>query len=179
MFILAIISSIIVGYLLRGRIKNLENLKISGIHLIFISFGIEFLIVMFMRKGIFSAGIITYAVDLVMYLILFTFILKNKKNPFILLMGMGFLLNSIPIFLNSGTMPVSVDAMNAVGINSDISREGLYSVITEGTRVWILADIIPFNFIVHVVVSIGDIVAAIGLILLIITGMRKSEIKSS
>ena len=38
-------------------------------------------------------------------------------------MGLGFLLNAIPIFLNGGAMPVSAKAAEIAGITLNISRK--------------------------------------------------------
>ena len=174
MFIEGLIFALIIGYILKGNIKNLENVDVKGVYLVFISFFIEFFIVIFIRKGLFNIGIFTYILDFIMYILLVIFICFNRKNKYILLMGVGFLLNAIPIFLNGGAMPVSVKAAETAGITLNISKEGLYTLINENTRVWFLGDIIPLTFLRNFAISIGDIIAAVGLMLFIITGMRKT-----
>ena len=89
-------------------------------------------------------------------------------------MGLGFLLNAIPIFLNGGAMPVSAKAAEIAGITLNISKEGLYSLINGNTRLWFLGDIFPLTFLMHFAISIGDIIAVVGLMLFIITGMKKT-----
>lgn len=173
MFIISTAAAIIIGYLLGGKLKNLENINLKAIYLIFISFGLEFAIVMCMRKGLLSIGIITYFLDLVMYLVLFIFVILNRKNFFIVIMGTGFLLNALPIFLNGGAMPVSQEAVNMLGFSSNTSTEGLYTIIDSSTKLWFLGDIIPVKFMNSFIISIGDIFSALGLVLLVITGMQR------
>lgn len=175
MFIISIVFAIILGYILGGRIRNLEKLNIKGIYIIFISFGLEFAIVMCIRKGILYIGLTSYLLDVIMYLLLLIFVILNRKNISIIIMGLGFLLNAIPIFLNGGTMPVSRSAIKIAGLDPNISAEGLYRVIDSSTKLWFLGDIIPINFINNFIISIGDIFTAIGLILLIVTGMKKNK----
>lgn len=174
MFIEALIFALIIGYMLKGRIKNLENVDIKHTYLVFVSFFIEFFIVISIRKGFFDIGIFTYILDAIMYILLVTFIYFNRKNKYILLMGLGFLLNAIPIFLNGGAMPVSAKAAETAGLTLNMSKEGLYTLINENTRIWFLGDIIPLTFLRHFAISIGDIIAVLGLMLFVITGMKKT-----
>ena len=51
MFIEALIFAVIIGYILKGKIKNLENVDIKRTYLVFISFFIEFFIVISIKKG--------------------------------------------------------------------------------------------------------------------------------
>ena len=86
MFIEGLIFALIIGYILKGNIKNLENVDVKGVYLVFISFFIEFFIVIFIRKGLFNIGIFTYILDFIMYILLVIFICFNRKNKYILLM---------------------------------------------------------------------------------------------
>lgn len=174
MFIEALIFALIIGYILKGKIKNLENVDIKRTYLVFISFFIEFFVIIIIRKGFINIGIFTYILDAIMYILLAAFIFFNRKNKYIVLMGLGFLLNAIPIFLNGGAMPVSAKAAETAGLSLNMSKEGLYSLINGNTKVWFLGDIIPLTFLRHFAISIGDIMAALGLMLFIITGMKKT-----
>lgn len=175
MFIVSLAAAIILGYILGGRIKNLENINLRAIYLIFISFGLELIIVICIRKGLLSIGLTTYFLDVIMYSMLLIFIILNRRNICIIIMGVGFLLNAVPIFLNGGAMPVSQEAIRVLGFSSNINSEGLYTIIDSSTKIWFLGDIIPISFISSFIVSIGDIFAAIGLILLIVTGMKRKN----
>ena len=174
MFIEALIFALIIGYILKGKIKNLENVDIKRTYLVFISFFIEFFIIIVIRKGFINIGIFTYILDAIMYILLAAFVYFNRKNKYIVLMGLGFLLNAIPIFLNGGAMPVSTKAAETAGLSLNMSKEGLYTLINANTRVWFLGDIIPLTFLRHFAISIGDIMAVLGLMLFIITGMKKA-----
>jgi hypothetical protein len=175
----AAVVAIIIGYLLKGRLKNIEQVDIKCIWLIVISFGIEFAIVMLIQNGKLERGTLTYVLDLGMYAILVAFTYINRKNKMIMLMGIGFLLNCIPIFLNGGAMPVGEEAIRISGIPSNIEREGLYTLINDQTKFWFLGDIIPFIGLRRYAMSIGDVISAIGMMAIIITGMRKQSTKSS
>lgn len=175
MFIISIAVAIILGYISGGRIKNLENINLKAMYLVFIAFGLELVVVTCMRRSLLSAGTTTYLIDLAMYSLLMIFIILNRKNIFIIIMGIGFLLNAVPIFLNGGVMPVSSEAIRVLEFSPNIDSEGLYTIIDSSTRFWFLGDIIPIRFISSFIVSIGDIITSAGLILLIVTGMRKKN----
>lgn len=173
MFIEALILTIIIGYLLKGRLRNLENVKIQSVYLVIIAFFIEFLIVLGLKKGFLHKGTGTYIIDMVMYFLIFIFIYQNRKDRFLLIMGAGFLLNAIPIFFNGGAMPVSKAAIRISGITSNVDTEGLYTLVNTHTRFSFLGDIIPLTFPRRFAVSLGDIISAIGLMFFIVKGMKK------
>lgn len=178
MFILAIIIAVILGYILKGNIKNLENISLKGIYLIITAFSIELVINILIKNRFISSGILTYTMDSVMYILIFIFAIMNKKNPYIVVMSIGFFLNAIAILANGGTMPVSLSAIETTGITREINREGLYTLVNAQTHLSILCDILPVKFIGSFVVSIGDIVSAAGMILFVITSMKRTnEIK--
>lgn len=180
MFIEAIALAIIIGYAAGGRLKRLEDADIKGIYLVFTAFLTEAVIMFLIRKGIVQRGTITYLLDVLMYSQLAAFTWINRKNPWLVITGAGFLLNAIPIFLNGGAMPVSVDAAVKSGFVSsaqeiNLEARGLYTAVTESTKLWFLGDVIPKSFIMKSVISIGDIVSSIGIAGFIITRMRSTH----
>jgi len=178
MFIQAIIFSIIIGYILKGTLKNFEFVDVKGLYAVTLSFILQFIVIMLIRKEFLHNGILTYILHLIMYTLLFYFVYLNRKYLFIVLMGMGFLLNALPIFFNGGSMPVSLESCKYVGLVVDVTKLGMYNVFNNKTNLWFLADIIPKNFITKEVISIGDLVIAIGLMLFIITIMLNKKVKS-
>jgi len=176
MFIQVIVLAIIIGFIFKGNLNNLADIKIEALYLVVVSFLIEAVVILTIRKGLIHIGYITYFIDVFMYTLLFIFVYKNRKNPYIMLMGFGFLLNAIAIFLNGGTMPVSSEALKTAGMTFNVGSQGLYNVIGDTTRLWFLGDIFPYTFIQKNIVSVGDLLAAVGMLLLIVKGMQKSKI---
>lgn len=175
MFFEVIIFAVIIGYLLKGRLKNIDILGVKAIYLVLIGFLIKFIIVMSIQHGLITRGTITFILYSIQYLLLLIFVIINRKNKYILIMGIGFLLNALPIFLNGGAMPVSASAALSVGLTKPICMEGLYRAIDNTTKLNFLGDIIPYNLGRAYVISIGDIILAVGLFLFIVTGMKKKE----
>jgi hypothetical protein len=176
MFIEALIFAVIIGYILKGKIRNLENVELNKTYLIFTSFLIEIFVVISIKSGLFDIGILTYTINFIMYTLLVVFIYFNRKNKYIVLMGVGFLLNATAIFLNGGAMPVSAKAAQTAGITLNVTKEGLYTLINGNTRLWFLGDIIPLTYLRNFAISIGDIIAVVGLMLFVITGMKQRKL---
>lgn len=181
MFIEIFILSIIVGYLLKGRIANFDHRHYRKIYYVYFAFLIEFTMMILIKLGYLSRGYTTYILNFIMYTMLFLFIFNNRNNKWLVLIGLGFALNWIPIFFNNGAMPVSALAVVKSGLASSIgdisvSREGLYTIINDSTKFWFLGDIIPKPYLRPAVVSIGDIISGIGLLLLIITSMKSQSL---
>lgn len=179
MFLAVIIIAIIIGYIMKGSLKNLDPSKINAIYLIFIAFLIETVMIMLIRKGYLIRGTLTYLVNLVMYIILFVFIYQNRYNKWLLLMGAGFLLNALVIFSNGGAMPVSSTILNQLGMTQNISADGLYTIINTNTKLVFLADSIALKYPRPYVVSIGDIIEAVAVAAFIITEMKSRKYKSN
>jgi hypothetical protein len=175
MFIIALVISVIIGYILKGKIQNLINVEVNHLYLVFTAFFIEAVVIFSIRKGLFQRGTVSFLLDLCMYMLIFAFGYFNRKNPYIVIMCFGFLLNAIPIFLNGGAMPVGAKTIETVGLTQNVNKEGLYRLVDNNTKLWFLGDVIPFKFITKLAVSIGDIVAAVGLMLFVIMGMRKAK----
>jgi len=172
MFLYGIILALIIGFVLKGNLKNLGNIELKGLYLVVIGFGMDAIMHFSAVYGVLKLSYLTYIFDLVMYILLAIFIYLNKKNVFVLIIGFGFLLNAIAIFSNGGAMPVSHSAMVKVAITDSTSSVGLYKLADSSTRFYFLCDIMSSKLLGKTVISIGDIISDIGIMALIITGMR-------
>ena len=179
MFLVVIIIAIIIGYILRGSLKNIDPSKIKAIYLVFIAFLIEAMMIVLIRKGYLVRGTLTYIINLIMYITLFVFIYENRYNRWLLLMGAGFLLNALAIFFNGGAMPVSNTIINQLGMTQNVTAEGLYVIIDASTNLAFLGDIIALKYPRPYVISVGDIVEVIAIAVFIITEMKSRKYKSN
>lgn len=108
------------------------------------------------------------------YLILLTFIARNLPRPGIAIIGIGLLLNVLPVVANGGLMPVTADNLARAGQTRHIEgrREGDAIPYTknvlkskENTHFYELSDRIVWeNSFFFRVFSIGDVVIAGGLV---------------
>ena len=179
MFIQVIVLALIIGLILKGSLNNLSRLKLEGIYFLIAAFLLEAAVITMVRKGIIVIGPVTLISDLVMYALLVVFVYKNRREPLILLVGFGFLLNAAAIFANGGTMPVAISAVHAAGLNENVASMGLYKLSDSGTRLWFLGDTIPYTFLNKNILSIGDLVLSLGIMLIIIKGMLKDNSKKN
>ena len=179
MFAEVLIVALVVGFILRGKLSNLKNADMSHMELVFIAYVLQTAIVLLIRNGTLDNKIIIYALHLLMYIILLVFVYLNKKIYEILIIGSGFLLNTIAIFFNGGVMPVNEAVAVKMGLGDiikNISTYGLYK-LTDGNTVFpFLCDVIPKPYLRPLVISIGDVVIAAGLFLLVLKLMGSKNI---
>ncbi|MFA9397186.1 MAG: DUF5317 family protein [Clostridiaceae bacterium] len=187
MFLQGVILSIFIGYILKGRLKNINVRKIRAIYLVLIAFFMKFILLKLTSMDILSRGAVLYVLYLTQYSLLALFVIINRKDKYILIMGVGFLLNALVIFTNGGSMPVSLEAAKNIGFSGDSVGNGLYRIMNEKTILGFLGDkysfyplgfinkFLPFNIIKPYVASLGDFVLVIGLGLYIIMGMTSKK----
>lgn len=176
MIVEAVFFGIILGYLKRGNLKNLNQVKIKGIYFAVTVLILDFILRIFIlnvKSEISNRLFYIYPyVNLFIYFIFIAFLEFNRETKFFRIIESGFLLNFLPMFLNRGKMPVSSEAMMKIGKSSEIFllENNLllgHSLLNENTRFKILSDIIPFKIFIPKVISIGDIVITIGIVLFI------------
>mgnify|MGYP002403974986 FL=1 len=102
----------------------------------------------------------------------------NEKGFRLVLLGTT--LNFMPIALNKGKMPVSIDALKFSSLYSELKllKEGrilTHVLENEATKMGILGDIIPIPkpYPLPKIISIGDIFIALGLFVVIQKYMQK------
>ncbi|KZK16174.1 hypothetical protein A3962_07360 [Meiothermus taiwanensis] len=98
--------------------------------------------------------------------------------------GLGLFCNALVIFANRGHMPVSSEALYKVGLESYIPRlqqqyDAVHTLMTDSTRLWFLADIIPVRILGYTnVISLGDVYLMVGIALTIVGGALESKRKA-
>ncbi len=173
MFAFSIVVAIIIGYLFKGKLQNITDLTYRGQWFIIIGFLIEIVMKIFLKKGLIEIGALTYVINVIMYGFIMTFIFLNRKDKFILVVGLGFILNIIVIFANNCTMPIGVEAMEYLKFSGTVETMGLYALVDSNTSFVLLADIIPYKIWRCVgIASVGDIFICLGIIGIIVKAMK-------
>lgn len=171
MFLEPTILSIIIAYIRKGSLRNLEKLHIHGWYLLIISALIQaFLSVSKKINAPWANLLLTdyfiYVLTLSYVLLIITVVLNIEKKYMKLLL-IGIILNLIVILGNDGKMPVSLDGFR--GIKNEIAlphRE--YDIkhigISKDTKFIFLGDIIliPSPYPLPKIISIGDIFLMLG-----------------
>lgn len=177
MFLLALIIAVLIGYVLKGSIKNIDAAKIKGLYFVIAAFILEFIMIKMLKSKYLTIGAITYILDLIMYGLLLSFVYLNKNSKCIIVLGIGILLNAVVIFSNGGTMPVDIEAVRTLGFTGNVSSQGLYSEVNAETRFAFLGDIFLVKYPKPGVASLGDFIEVIGMALYIITEMKNKKSK--
>jgi hypothetical protein len=180
-----IIFAFIVGFLRKGNLKGLAELKLKG--------GLVFPLLLILQIAVFTLqNRISLLADLsgyifiLVYVVGLWFLYLNRTHQGFMVIFIGVLLNFLVMAANGGRMPVSVEAAAVLDPHYiDALRQGLYGkhiILDETTKLGFLADIIPLSppYPRTQVISIGDVIMNIGIFFFIqqlMTGhlMNKKE----
>lgn len=159
-----VILAVVVGLLRGGKLENLSELGLKGLLWVWVALAMRGAVFLLDGRFANAAWLQTAAYVLFLYIIWL-----NVSQPGIKIFGFGSLLNFLVIAVNGGTMPVSPEAIAAVGMTGR-PPSGTHSLMTDSTRLGLLADIIPirsFYFLPAMAISIGDIIIVMGIFLFI------------
>ncbi|MBC7093637.1 DUF5317 domain-containing protein [Candidatus Bipolaricaulota bacterium] len=170
----AVVIGVLVGFLRRGSLAHLAQLRLRGLWLIVMALVIQVLIFPLGSAGpLVTVG--TTWLHLTSYLFLLVFTGLNRRYPEILVMGAGLLLNLIAIAANGGYMPASAEALRQAGLAGVAAaleqgtRQGNIVLMGPKTRLNFLGDFLylPAAVPLSSAFSIGDVVLAVGFVLLL------------
>lgn len=164
----SIILSIVVGLIRKGNWLHFGIVKIKGFTIVVVGAAIQILVFRLadasgneVQQFLFTQF---YILHLISYILILVPLFVNSNYRSLYIMGMGTLLNLVPIAFNNGKMPVQLNETLS-GTHFDIG----HVLLTEATRFRWLSDIIfirePYPF--PKIISIGDIFIVIGVFLLI------------
>jgi len=170
---------IVSGYLCGGRLSRLSRLRLRWTGLLFTSLIIQLLIFpSFSVRPLFPYG--TTWLHGLSYVLILLWLLANLKKPPICLIGLGAVGNFIALAVNGGRMPTSAAALRAAGLSStadhlvDHGTYGNVVLMGKATRLNWLGDslYLPRWIPLSTAFSIGDVLIFIGLVWLIVKGMK-------
>lgn len=174
MLVDTVVVSALVGKLRGGSLSNLGEVPLKKVEIIVAAFAAEALVVALGLRGIEFVSVIAPYVFFCAYASLLYAVWVNRGIRWMPLIGLGILLNFAVILANSMRMPVSADALAAAGMSQQVAaieagRVLTYRLMDSTTRLRLLGDVIPVGspYPIHRVVSIGDLVMALGVFLLI------------
>ena len=169
MFLEALIFGIIVGYIRRGKISRLSYVDFNFIPLIYIS-ALFYLGIIVINLGLYDYESFLYSTFLIGSMVLTgLFLIANLsiKYMFIPLIGLG--LNLLSFFTNKFKFPLSPQAAGQIyGAEAvELLNKGklLFFTSSETATLSYLGNIIPVGN--WFVVSIGDIITALGVVLVV------------
>jgi len=171
MFIEPSIISIILAKIKGGKFRNLENFKLKGVVLLFLSAALQFTLSFVKGKNTRFSQLLLE--DLFVYIILLSYLLiiivifLNFNKLYMRIFLIGVILNLAVIMANSGKMPVSLNGIS--GINQEIELPDRqydikHTAVTKDTKLVYLSDIllIPKPYPLPKILSVGDLFVIIG-----------------
>lgn len=180
----AVLLSLLLGFLLGGKIERLGDVKIQKWWLIFCAFAVELVGEQLLASN--GIGVLvfnyTWLLMLIQYAILMWFIYENWELDAIKIFFIGTALNFFVIMANGGFMPVALDMAKHYDFSQTQSAlsEGLifgHLPVSSQTVLVFLSDIfhLPPPYIYPQTFSLGDIVIDVGVMLFIIHTMISGE----
>ena len=166
----AAILSLVVGLIRHGRISNLIRIPFRGAYAFAIPLAL-FAIASYLTHHTSDPSLAvlgTRATNILQYLVLLTAIGLNLHIREMKIMGIGAFSNFLTLAVNGGVMPISLWAARASGVYPFLARTKLvrHAIMTPDSRLRPLTDIIPVPGF-HTVLSLGDVVLAVGIFMLI------------
>lgn len=169
-----LVLSIIIGWIRGGELSRFQNINLKRLWILIISLGLQLFIILFGMNNV------TFALDyikelyILSYVFLVIYLLLNITNRQLVIVFVGVILNGLAFIFNNGKMPVSVEGLKLAGLNNvvdlvEANKLALYAPLTDGTKYGFLSKLIiiqkPFPY--NAVLSIGDVVIALGLFIFI------------
>ena len=177
--IVSVLLGVAIGYATGGRLSHLARLRLRATWLVLLALLVQLLIFpLFTDRPLLPYA--TTSLHLSSYALVFLFLALNWRQWALLLTGVGAGLNLIAIAANRGYMPASPTALARAGKAEAAGRlaaEGVYGNVCamgEGTRLDVLGDwlYLPQGVPLATAFSLGDLLIGIGLVGLIVWGMR-------
>jgi uncharacterized protein DUF5317 len=178
MFILyAVAIGLIIGLLLGGRPSALGEITFRWWPLVFAGFLLQ--VVLFQDSVAARVGALGPPLYVASTLMVVVAVLRNLDVPGMPLVALGAACNLAAILANGGFMPASPGAMAALGkaepviySNSAVPPHPMLEPLTD---IFALPSWLPFNNIF----SIGDVILAAGVVVVIVTAMRRGARSSA
>jgi hypothetical protein len=174
LFLSVIGLSVLAGYLLGGRLRNFERLRLRWWGLAPLGLALQAIPLPDARHG--TDLLVRVAVLSSSFLLLLLFAVINFRVAGMWLLFIGLTLNFAVIAANGG-MPVSRHALEASG-QADVlqlllkDQGAKHHLLTSDDNLTFLADVIPVAGPIEQVVSVGDVFVYLGLAWLIVSVMR-------
>lgn len=153
--------AVVVSLLRGGRLGRVAGSDLRLGSLLFVGLLLQLGVDAAAGRDLLGEGVL-YAVLALSQLAVLGWVVANRSRPGMALIGLGLLMNAVVIGAN-GAMPVDPDAIDRLGIGPVEVAPGKHEPLTDDTRLAWLADVIPLPPI-RTIVSVGDIVLAVGLL---------------
>lgn len=182
MFLSAIVLALIVGALAGGAFPRLAELRLRWNLLLVAALGLRLLVGISRETGI-GAEIPAGWAYMAAYLLIFGWLWGNWRVPGLQIASVGIGANMLAVLLNQGQMPVWSAAFFSAGFTqADIAGDPFHFLLQADTIAEFVAagglfgDVIPLPIpYIRDVISIGDVLLAVGIFWAIVYSMTRAE----
>lgn len=156
--------AVVVSLLRGGSFRRLTDAELGWTWLLFVGVAIQVAVDLAAGRDLLGVGA-AYAGIALSQVAVLAWVVVNRELPGMALIGAGLLMNVVVIAAN-GAMPVDAAAIERLGIGAVEVAPGKHELMTPDTRLPWLADVLPVPPL-RTIVSIGDVVLAVGVALLV------------
>jgi len=182
MFLSVIALALIVGALAGGGLPRLSELRLRWIPLLFLALALRVGAVL-LRQNDLGTDLPLELAWIVAYLLIFAWLWGNWRVPGLQVASFGILLNALAVMLNSGQMPIWAGAFDAAGFTpAALANDPFHFILSASTaadfvaRGGLFGDVVPVPIpVIRDVVSIGDVLLALGIFWAIVYSMTRPE----
>lgn len=187
LYVVAIFAALLIGFVvnrIKGRRTNFGNVKFTKAWLILPSVLLQFISSAAEMKGYKFGTAATLTINGAVYVFVFLVIWFNRRYIGLWFLGIGGLLNAIVMMFNGGRMPVDTSRLGNEAYMEQAKQlilngaDNKHVAIDSATKIPALADIYSLPGVLGFgmpLISIGDIIISIGLFLLFMQIVLKSE----
>lgn len=163
--VVTVAGAVVVGWARGGRLANLGSVSLRAPALVVVSLAAQ------LGSGLLDPGLGRTAALVGSQLALLAFAGANRVLPGVGLVALGTLLNGAVVAVN-GAMPVDRRALLAVARQPYEIGDGPHRLLEPGDPLPWLADVIALP-VLRTIVSVGDVVLAAGIGILVLSLMRR------
>lgn len=184
MIVESFILSIAVGFIRGGRLRNLGRTPLRHFYLFVLPF-VLFAGAYLLLRSASDQPLVAYisVVNVAQYALLVIAIGLNLRVYGMPVIGVGTFFNFAAVAANGGMMPVSESAVRIAGLSQLLNSTGTaqfvrHAIMGPETRLKLLGDIVPipgFACFLPEVASIGDVLVAVGVFILVQRYMCRPE----
>jgi len=182
MFLSTILLALIVGAIAGGGLPRLADLKLRWTVLLLVALGLRVAAGLSRETGI-GAEIPVGWAYLAAYGLIFAWLWGNWRVPGLQIASVGIGANMLAVLVNAGQMPIWSAAYAAAGFTAaDIANDPFHFILTASSVGEFVAsgglfgDVIPLPLpLIRDVVSIGDVLLALGIFWAIVYSMTRPE----
>jgi DHA3 family macrolide efflux protein-like MFS transporter len=182
MFLSVIALALVVGALAGGGLPRLAQLRLRWIWVLGVALALRVGSVILAANGM-AGGLPLGLAFICAYLLIFVWLWGNWRVPGLQVAAIGIGLNTLALLLNGGQMPIWSVAFAAAGFTpADLGNDPFHFLLATGSpaefvsRGGIFGDVVPIPLpVIRDVLSIGDVLLAIGIFWAIVYSMIRPE----